>query len=293
MIRSMTGYGRAEVAEEKLTVVVEARSLNHRYLDISLKLPRSLATLEPQARRLIQEQVQRGRLEVGVEFRVFTPGPEKLRVDQALAREYLEMVRALAVDLGVTGTPPLEWLLERPGVLVLDQPEPLVAEACWPLLLEALTRALAELQARREAEGKALRGALTGLCDSLAEEVGRMAARVPAALERQTERLRERIREFLGNVTMDEGRVAMEVALWAEKTDITEELDRLRAHLDQFAGLVTGDGVVGRTLEFLIQEMNREVNTVAAKADDLELSRSTIAARGLLEKLREQVQNIE
>lgn len=293
MIKSMTGYGRAEVAGEKLTVVIEVRSLNHRHLDIALKLPRSLAALELQARRLIQEQVQRGRLEAGVDLRVFAPGPGKLRIDQALAREYLELVRALSVDLGVTGTPTLEWLLERPGVLVLDEPEPLVAEECWPLLAEGLTRALAELQARRETEGRALAEVITGLCDSLAEEVERMATRVPAARERQTQRLRERIRELMGDATMDEGRLAMEVALWAEKTDITEELDRLRAHLDQFAGLVTTGGVVGRTLEFLIQEMNREVNTVAAKADDLELSQSTIAARGLLEKLREQAQNIE
>jgi uncharacterized protein (TIGR00255 family) len=289
----MTGYGRAEVAGATFTVTVEARSLNHRHLDITLKLPRSLAGLELQARRLIQAQVQRGRLEVGVDLRSLTREAGKMRVDEALARQYIEQVRALAVELGVIGTPTVEWLLERPGVLVQDEPEALVAEEVWPHLAEALTRALAQLTARREAEGKALAGALTALHDLLAGEVERMAARVPAALERRTARLRERIRELLEGAAIDEGRLAMEVALWAEKTDITEELGRLRAHLDQFAGLVKEGGAVGRTLEFLIQEMHREVNTVASKADDLKLSQSTIAAKGLIEKLREQVQNIE
>ncbi len=293
MIRSMTGYGRADVVGEKCGVTVEARSLNHRHLDLALKLPRSLASLELQARRLIQGQVQRGRLDVSVDFRAFAAGAGQVRVDQVRAREYVELVRTLSVELGVTGTLTVEWILERPGVLVLDEPEPLVPEEIWPLLSAALTRALAELTARRESEGEALREAVTGLRDSLANEVERMAARGPVALERQTAELRARIKRLLGDATMDERRLAMEVALWAERTDITEELARLRAHLDHFAGLLKEGGAVGRTLDFLIQEMNREVNTVASKADDLELSQSTIAAKGLLEKLREQVQNIE
>lgn len=293
MIRSMTGYGRAEVAGEKLVVTVEARSLNHRHLDIALKLPRSLVSLEVEARRLIQGQVQRGRLDVSVGLRSLSAGQGQVKVDQALAREYVELIRALAAELGVSGTPTVEWLMERPGVLSLGEPEPLAPEESWPLLAEALTRALAELSARREREGEALREALAGLHDSLAAEVERMAARAPVALERQTSRLRVRIQKLLEDATVDEGRLAMEVALLAERTDITEELARLHAHLDQFAGLLKEGGAVGRTLEFLIQEMNREVNTVASKADDLELSQSTIAAKGLLEKLREQIQNIE
>lgn len=293
MIRSMTGYGRAEVTGEEFAVTVEARSLNHRHLDIALKLPRSIVSLELEARRLIQGQVQRGRLDVSVGLCSLSAGSGQVKVVQAIARQYVELVRGLAAELGVGGTPTAEWLLERPGVLALNEPEPLAPEESWPLLAEALSRALAELSARRETEGKALAEALTGLHDALAVEVERMAARAPARVEHQTARLRERIRKLLGDVTMDEGRLATEVALWAERVDITEELARLRAHLDQFAGLLKEGGAVGRTLEFLIQEMNREVNTVASKADDLELSQSTIAAKGLLEKLREQVLNIE
>ncbi len=293
MIRSMTGYGRVEVAGENLTVTVEARSLNHRHLDIALKLPRSLASLELQARRLIQGKVTRGRLDVSVELRSLTAACGQVRVDPVLARQYVELVRDLAVEVGMPGAPTIEWLLERPGVLMQAEPEPLVPEEIWPVLAETLTRALAELTIRRETEGEALVKALTEIYDALAAEVERMAARAPAALEHQTARLQERIRRVLGEVTVDEGRLATEIALLAGRMDISEELDRLRAHLDHFAGLVKKGGAVGRTLDFLIQEMNREVNTLASKAEDLELSQSAIAAKGLLEKLREQIQNIE
>lgn len=293
MIRSMTGYGRADAAGEKCVVTVEARSLNHRHLDIALRLPRSLASLELEARRLVQERVTRGRFDVNVELRSTRPGAGQARVDPALAREYVELARGLAVELGISGGPSLEWLLERPGVLVPDEPEPFAPEAVWPLLADALMRALAELTIRRETEGEALAKALGELHDALAAEVERMAARVPASRARRTARLRERVRELLADATLDEGRLAMEIALWADRTDVGEELARLRAHLDHFTGLVKEGGPVGRTLEFLIQEMNREVNTVASKAEDLEISQVAIAVKGLLEKLREQIQNIE
>ncbi len=281
------------MAGEKFTVTVEARSLNHRHLDIALKLPRSLASLELQARRLIQGKVTRGRVDVSVDLRSLTAGLGQVRADPVLTRQYVELVRTLSAELGMPGTPTVEWLLERPGVLVQAEPESLVPEEIWSVLAEALARALAELTVRRETEGEALLKVLTELHDALAAEVERMAARAPAALERQTERLRERIRRVLGEATVDEGRLATEIALLAGRMDISEELDRLRAHLDHFAGLVKKGGAVGRTLDFLIQEMNREVNTAASKAEDLELSQSAIAAKGLLEKLREHAQNIE
>ena len=292
MIRSMTGYGRAETTGERFTVTAEARSLNHRHLDLALKLPRSLSSIELEARRLVQGQVQRGRLDVTVELRSLTTAGQT-KVDPVRAREYAELARALGAEVGVPGTLTLEWLLERPGVVVLDEPEPIAPDQIWPLVAEALTRAFATLTARRETEGEALAKAVSELHDLLTDEVERMAARAPVALERQAAELRERIKRLLGDVALDEGRLAMEVALLSERSDITEELARLRAHLDHFAALVREGGAVGRTLEFVIQELNREVNTVASKGDDLELSQSAIAAKGLIEKLREHAQNIE
>ncbi len=293
MIRSMTGYGRAEVAADKIAVSVEARSLNHRHLEIALKLPRSFAGLELEARRLIQGHVQRGRLDVSLSVRPLGDGKSALTLDTALARHYVEQVRALGETLGLRAAPTLEWLLERPGIMTLGEPEPLAPEAGWPVLADALTRAMEDLVARREAEGEALGKELTSLHEALAAEVGRMEARVPVALAQRTERVRERIRTLLGDVPLDEGRLAMEVAVWAEKTDVSEELARLKAHAQQFAGLLREGGPVGRTLDFLVQEMNREVNTVASKANDLELSQLALASKGHLERIREQVQNVE
>ena len=293
MIRSMTGYGRAEVVGERIVVSVEARSLNHRHLDVTLKLPRSLAGLELEARRLLQGQIQRGRLDVSVGVKPLAEGGSALKVDAALARRYIDQALALSDALGLDAEPTVEWVLERPGVVTLGEPEAVAPEAGWPVLAEALARAMEDLVARREAEGEALAKDLTALYDALAAEVERMTQRVPAALAQRAQRVRERINALLGEHPVDEGRLIMEAAVWAEKTDISEELARLKAHLGQFAGLLREGGPVGRTLDFLVQEMNREVNTVASKANDLELSQLALASKGHLEKIREQVQNVE
>ncbi|MFZ1061510.1 MAG: YicC family protein [Candidatus Rokubacteria bacterium RIFCSPLOWO2_02_FULL_68_19] len=293
MIRSMTGYGRAEVVGERIVVSVEARSLNHRHLDVALKLPRSLAGLELEARRLLQGQIQRGRLDVSVGVKPLAEGGSALKVDAALARRYIDQALALSDALGLDAEPTVEWVLERPGVVTLGEPEAVAPEAGWPVLAEALARAMEDLVARREAEGEALAKDLTALYDALAAEVERMTQRVPAALAQRAQRVRERIEALLGEHPVDEGRLTMEAAVWAEKTDISEELARLKAHLGQFAGLLREGGPVGRTLDFLVQEMNREVNTLASKANDLELSQLALASKGHLEKIREQVQNVE
>ena len=294
MIRSMTGYGRAAVEGETLTVAVEARSLNHRYLDISLKLPRPLLPLEPAARGLIQGQIRRGRLDVSVNLTpVASRRPGQVKVDAALAREYLERANALADELKIGGSPELMWLLDQAGVLTLGEAEPVAPEEGWPLLARALTQALEKLVAQRETEGQLLLKEVMALHEQLGALVERMATRVPEALARRQATLRERLKALLGEVTLDEGRLSMEISVWAEKTDISEELVRLSAHLEQSAALLRGGGSVGRTLDFLVQEMNREVNTVASKADDLDLSQAAITAKGILEKIREQIQNLE
>jgi uncharacterized protein (TIGR00255 family) len=294
MIRSMTGYGRAEAAGPRLAVSVECKSVNHRHLDVALKLPRALASLELDARRLAQAAVQRGRVDVAVSLAPVEGGSlTPLSVNVAQAREYMQIAHRLESELRLTGAPTLTWLLEQPSVIAREAEPTLGPEEAWPLLEQALTRALADLVARREAEGEALRREMRGLGDVLAGQVDLIAERAPVAVERRAARLRERIQSLLGDATVDESRIATEVAVWADKTDIREELARLRAHLDQLARLLGEGGPVGRTLDFLVQEMNREVNTVGAKADDLEISQAVIAAKSTLEKLREQAQNIE
>jgi len=294
MVRSMTGFGRAEASGESIAVTVEARSVNHRHLDVALRLPRALGALELDARRLVQSRLERGRVEVTVQL---TPlggaAAQRVQVDGALAREYIARARALAMELGLEGAPNLTWVLERPGVVRLEEPEPVEPAAPWPLLAEALGRALDELVARRTAEGERLVEALRTLHAELTTAVDVVAARGPAATARREDRLRERLRALLAETAIDEARIVTEAAIWADKSDVTEELARLRAHLAEFTLLLDKGGPVGRPLDFLIQELNREVNTVASKADDLEMSQAALTAKGVLEKIREQVQNLE
>lgn len=293
-LRSMTGFGRAEVSGQTMTVSAEARSVNHRHLDIAVRLPRALAAFEVDVRRLIQARLERGRVEVSVQ-QVPAPGAQTQRVsvDAALAAEYVARARELGRAVDAAGDVTLAWVLERPGVVRLEEAEAPSQEAAWPLLADALGRALDELVGRRTAEGLALAAELHILRSDLRALVDVIAARAPAAVARYQERLRERIKALLDGTAVDEGRILTEVAVWAEKTDVQEELTRLRAHLEQLRLVLDQGGAVGRALDFLIQELNREVNTIASKADDLELSQAALAAKGVIEKLREQVQNLE
>jgi uncharacterized protein (TIGR00255 family) len=294
MIRSMTGYGRAEVSGRRAALWIECKSLNHRSLDVVVRLPRSLSALELDARRTVQQTLKRGRVEVSGGLSGVGGGTlEPLSVNVVQAREYASAARRVAAEIGLPGEPGLAWVLDQPGVLTRSEEAALGSDEGATLLAGALAQALAELVARREAEGAALAQELARLHDELARQVGLIAERAPAALARRTLRLRERVAALRGDAPVDEGRLATEIALLAERTDVTEEIARLGAHLDQLALLRAGEGAVGRTMEFLIQEMGREVNTIGAKADDLEISQMVIAAKSHLEKLREQVQNVE
>jgi len=294
MVRSMTGFGRGEASGESIAVTVEVRSVNHRHLDVALRLPRSLAALELDVRRLVQSRLERGRIDIAVQL---TPlagaATQRVQVDAALAREYVARARALAMELGLDGAPNLAWLLEQPGVVRLEDPEPIEPAAPWPLLAEALGRALDELVARRAAEGDRLAEALRTLHGELTTNVELVAVRAPATTARREDRLRDRLRALLAETAIDQSRIVTEAAVWADKSDVTEELARLRAHLAEFTLMLGKDGPVGRPLDFLIQELNREINTVASKADDLEMSQAALTAKGVLEKIREQVQNLE
>ena len=294
MIRSMTGYGRAESTGARTILIVECKSVNHRHLDVSLKLPRVLTSFEADARRLIQASVQRGRVDVNAtvttaEGTALNP----LTVNVAQGREYADAARRLAEALDLSDGPSLGWVMGQPGVLTREEQVALSADEAWPLLEKALTGALALMVERRETEGAALARELTGLRAVLIGHVDAVAQRAPAAVERRAARLSERMHAMLGDAELDPARLAAEVAIWADRTDVSEELARLRAHLTQLATLLAGDEPVGRTLDFLIQEINREVNTIGSKADDLEISQAVIAAKATLEKMREQVQNIE
>jgi uncharacterized protein (TIGR00255 family) len=293
----MTGFGRAELRGDTLVVTVEARSVNHRHLDVALRVPRALASLELDARRAIAARLERGRVDVSVQVAAVAEQPsQRLATDAVLAREYVARARALALDvadLGVTGGVTLEWLLQRPGVIRTEETESADIMVPWPLFEQTLNRALDELIARRTAEGERLAHELRSLHAELAAIVDTMAGRAPISVARRGQRLRERLQALLGAAGVDETRIVTEAAVWADKADVTEELARLRAHLAELALVLDKGGPVGRPLDFLLQELGREVNTVASKADDLELSQAALAGKAVLEKMREQVQNLE
>ena len=294
MVRSMTGFGRAEVSTDLCSITVEARSVNHRHLDPSIRLPRALAGFEPGVRRALGQRLERGRVDVNVQLGPGTgSSAQRIVVDTALASEYADRARTLATELGLSGDVSLEWLLGRGGVIRTEEAEPADGEALGPILETALGRALEALVEQRTIEGAALEAALRALAVELTRHVEMLAVRAPAGAARREQRLRERIKGLIEVANIDETRILTEAAMWAERSDVTEELARLRSHLDQLGGILDKGGPVGRPLDFLLQELNREVNTVASKADDLELSQTAIAAKGVLEKMREQVQNLE
>ncbi|MBI2217513.1 MAG: YicC family protein [Candidatus Rokubacteria bacterium] len=290
----MTGFGRAEASTDDLVVTIEARSVNHRHLDVALRVPRALAALETDARKMVTGRLERGRIDISISLAP-APGraPSQVRTDAALAHEYVAQARALAETLGLPADVRLDWVLERPGVFRVEEVQPPEPAAVWPVLGDALSRALDALVAQRTTEGAALGAELRALATALESQVSEIAARAPAAASRREERLRERLRALVGSLAIDESRILIEAAAWAEKTDVAEELARLRVHLTEVRAVLDRGGPLGRRLDFLVQELHREVNTIGSKADDLEVSQGVLTAKGIIEKLREQTQNLE
>jgi len=290
-VSSMTGYGRAEVTMAETAVTVEARSSNHRFLEVSIKLPRELTSMEPEVRRLLQSRFHRGRFDLVIAARGLRAADGRLRVNVPAARAYVARLRELAAEVDLPGDVTLPMVLQCPDVLTAEE-EPLPGEV-GALFHTALDQALRALGVMRRTEGENLRAELSRHLQTLEESIETIEKRLPEVLERYRERLRERIRELTEGLSLSEERLATEVALLAEKSDVAEELLRLRSHLGQFREQLESSGPVGRSLDFLVQEMQREVNTIGAKAGDLEVTRLTLVAKGAVEKLREQVQNIE
>jgi len=292
LVVSMTGYGRGEARGARTALIAEARSLNHRFLETSLKLPRGLASHEPDVRRLVQGRIVRGRVDMTVILRRTAGAGASVRTDVALGLEYARGARALGEAAGVVPDLSVAELLRLPGVVTVEEAEEDDGESAV-LLKTAATEALEELCRMRQTEGAALARDLGSHMDALTAWVRGVEGLLPAALTRIQARLRDRVQAILGEAPADPGRLAQEVATWAARSDVAEELARLSSHLAQFGALLVEGGAVGRQLDFLTQELHREVNTIASKADDAELVARVLEARTLVERIREQVQNVE
>ena len=292
LVVSMTGYGRAEVRGVRVVVVAEARSLNHRFFETSVKLPRGLTGSEVELRRLVQGRVARGRVDVTVTLRRAGTALPNVRTDVPLGLAYARGARALAEAACISSEVSVSDLLRLPGVVTIEEGEEEDGESTV-LLKTAATDALDELCRMRQTEGAALARDLGSHVDALGAWVRGVERLLPAALARIQARQRDRVQVILGETPADPGRLAQEVATWAARSDVAEELTRLGSHLAQFRTLLTEGGAIGRQLDFLSQELHREVNTIASKADDAELVARVLEARTLVERIREQVQNVE
>lgn len=293
MVRSMTGFGSASVPTTAGRFAVEIRSVNHRFSEIVVRLPRDLAPLEEQVRAAVQGRVLRGRVEVSVVREDRGVRARTIRPDTEAAAAYAQALKDVAGALGMSGDITLAQVAAFPDVIKVEEPKEEV-DRLWPQLQPAVESAVDALTALRDAEGRRLAADLLARLGRIRDLTEVVAARSPAAVSDYTARLRARVGELLGDVPVDEQRLAAEIVIFAERSDVTEELTRLRSHAEQFAlDLAATDGALGRKLEFLLQEMGREANTIGAKANDMEISRTIIAVKGELESLREQVQNIE
>ncbi len=291
MIRSMTGYGRAEGRTSLGTIRVEIRSLNHRFLELNVRLPRQFSPFELRVREMVRRYIARGKVDLTLRLdRTDQKLPLSLGVDWDLAASYVAILREAKARFGLSGEPSLDHLV-RSGFISLEEME--VEEGVWEEMEPIVRRALEELLESRLREGEAIcrdmRGRLEILGDTI-RQMESMAQRVPEAYR---ERLLNRIRRLTEGVELDRERLEQEVAYMADKADITEELVRLKSHIQAFRDQLQKEEPVGRALEFLLQEMHREANTIASKSPDLAIVQGAIRVKEEVEKLREQAQNVE
>ncbi|MCG9967624.1 YicC family protein [Pelotomaculum terephthalicicum JT] len=293
MLKSMTGYGRGEVNAFGKRFSVELKAVNHRFCEVVLRMPRSLMSMEEQIKRFIQSQVARGRIDCFLGIEKSAEGTTALvKVDKDLAAAYYKAMKELQEELGVEGEIKLKHLTVLPGVMVLEE-APENIEEWWPAIREAVEIALEDLIKMRVTEGEQLAKDIGKRVGQIAGYNVRIRERAPYVAEDYRTRLETRLNDFLNDGGLDPERLAAEAALFAERSNITEETVRLDSHLSQVYACFDTNEAVGRKLDFLIQEMNREINTIASKANDLEINRLVIEVKSELEKIREQVQNIE
>ncbi|MFQ5881079.1 MAG: YicC/YloC family endoribonuclease [Candidatus Methylomirabilales bacterium] len=292
MLKSMTGYGRAEGATATHLYTIEVQAFNHRFTDIRVRLPRALARMEHELHREIQGRIHRGRVDVQVTEKLLGQMPRTLQIDREAIRQYVEALRELQRELDLRGDLTVEALIGLRDLVSLEATEVDLAEA-GTVLRQMVRRALDEMESMREQEGENLARGLEICLTQMEAGLETVEARAPQVVESYRTRVQERVGALLGTPLSDPGRLAQEVVLFAERSDITEECTRLRSHIQQFRRMLQGVGPHGRRLEFLLQEMHREVNTIGMKAADAVISPVVVQMKADLERLREQVQNIE
>jgi len=291
-MRSMTGFGHAEIERGKVRVIAEVRSLNQRFLELKLNLPRTWGGHEAEIRKLVQGVIARGRVELFVQCTPLGPPPTTLRVNDRLAGLYVKELGRLGRHLGLSGKPGIEVLLNRPEIFLVSEEET-DSRPGVQLAFTAIARALKTLETDRKREGKALRADFIRRINIITQAVPKIERLAEASRSEIVAHFQTRLRDLIADLPVNEKRFFEEASDAAQRGDITEEVTRLRAHLHGLRELMESEGTVGKQIEFLLQEVNREINTMGAKSQSAALSRITVELKGEVEKMREQVQNVE
>ena len=293
MIRSMTGFGHGEVSNDKnQKVTVEMKSVNHRYCDISLKLPKKLAMFEANIRNIMKEYASRGKIDIYVSYEDLSETAVSLHYNQAMAAEYMQVFKKMQEDFGIETKITAEALAKYPEVVTLEEVQQ-DEEVWWELLEAALRQAAEKFVETRTIEGANLKKDLLGKLDQMAADVAFIERRSPQIIAEYRAKLEEKVKEFLEDSAIEENRIAAEVTLYADKIAVDEEIVRLQSHISSMTDVLESDESIGRKLDFMAQEMNREANTILSKSSDVDLADHVIELKTNVEKVREQIQNIE
>ncbi len=292
MIKSMTGFGRGEASEQGKSIVVEIKTVNHRYSDVFIKMPRSISFLEDKIRTLVSKNISRGKADVFITYEDRGEDSKTVLIDEALAKAYINALKVLNDKFLLKDDTSSSMIARFPEVLKVEKAEE-NEEAIWKLLHESLEQALMALVKMRSAEGQELKTSLLERARYIEELISQIEKRAPEVVNEYKQRLEGRIKELLEQQVVDESRLAMEVAIMADRCSIDEELVRLASHISQMRDTLELKDPVGRKLDFLVQEMNREINTIGSKANDLYITKNVVDLKSEIEKLREQIQNIE
>lgn len=291
-MNSMTGYGRSRQVLDGREITVEIRSVNHRYLEYSARIPRMYGYLEEKLKTFLQSSVSRGKVEVTVSIQNLTGGDTVVQINQALAKGYLDAMRSQAEILGLQDDLTLSTLTRFNDVFTLQKLEE-DQQVIWNGVEQVAKQALDQFLEMRRREGDRLKQDITQKLAVLAEHVAAVEEQSPKTVAAYRQRLLQKMEELLADRCIDQQRILMEAGLYAEKIAVDEETVRLKSHLDQFAQMMEQAGPVGRKLDFLVQEINRETNTIGSKAQDLAVTRRVVEMKSEIEKIREQIQNIE
>ena len=292
MIKSMTGFGRYEYADASRKITVEVKSVNHRYLDVNIKMPKKLNFFESAIRTLLKEYIERGKVDIYITYEDFTENNFSLQYNKALAGEYLKYLNQMSEEFGLENDIRVSTLSRYPEVFVMEE-QPVDEDELWSSLEKALRGAFEPFVESRVREGENLKKDLCEKLDNMVSYVDFIEERSPQIIAEYRARLEEKLRELLADNQLDDSRIAQEVTIFADKICVDEETVRLKSHILSVKDSLNAGGSVGRKLDFLAQEMNREANTILSKSNDLKISDTGISLKTDIEKVREQIQNIE